>query len=101
MDLEYFGKNKKHKINISNLNYGAILYNKLVCKKIMSNFLYTSIASPLDQFEVRELLSLDASVLGNLHISLTNIGLYLCIGGSAVLSLNVLASNYDRLVSNG
>lgn len=67
----------------------------------MSNFLYTSLASPLDQFEVRELLSLDASVLGNLHISLTNIGLYLCLGGSAVLSLSVLANNYDKIVSNG
>lgn len=83
------------------ISYVVMLYNNMVCKKIMTNFLYTSIASPLDQFEVRELLSLDASVLGNLHISLTNIGLYLCIGGSAVLSLSVLASNYDKLVSNG
>ena len=37
-------------------------------------------SSPLDQFEIRDLFSLDAPILGNLHISLTNIGLYLTIG---------------------
>ena len=43
----------------------------------MSNNLFTYNTSPLDQFEIRNLLSLDAPILGNLHISLTNIGLYL------------------------
>lgn len=64
----------------------------------MSN--YTIITSPLDQFEVRDLLSLDAPLLGNLHLSLTNIGLYLVIGLFLVLSLNVLATNYNKVVSN-
>lgn len=64
------------------------------------SFLYTNITSPLDQFEIRNLLSLDAPLLGNLHISLTNIGLYLTIGTFFVLSLNVLATNYNRVVSN-
>jgi F-type H+-transporting ATPase subunit a len=64
----------------------------------MSN--YTIITSPLDQFEVRDLLSLDAPLLGNLHLSLTNIGLYLTIGLFLVLSLNVLATNYNKVVSN-
>ena len=67
----------------------------------MNNFLYTSIISPLDQFEIRDLLSLNAPMLGNLHISLTNIGFYLTIGAVAVLSLNVLATNYNKVVSNG
>ena len=66
----------------------------------MTNFSYTNITSPLDQFEIRNLLSLDAPVLGNLHISLTNIGLYLTIGAFLVLSLNVLATNYNKVVSN-
>ena len=61
---------------------------------------YTNIQSPLDQFEIRNLLSIDAPVLGNLHISLTNIGLYLTIGTILVLSLNVLATNYNKIVSN-
>ncbi|CAL3972185.1 unnamed protein product [Diplocarpon coronariae] len=46
----------------------------------MSYLLYTGITSPLDQFEIRNLLSLDAPIFGNLHISLTNIGLYLTLG---------------------
>jgi F-type H+-transporting ATPase subunit a len=69
-------------------------------KKKMLNFLYTTIPSPLDQFEIRNLLSLDAPILANLHISLTNIGLYLTIGAILVLTLNVLATNYNKVVSN-
>ena len=66
----------------------------------MLNFLYTTIPSPLDQFEIRNLLSLDAPILANLHISLTNIGLYLTIGAILVLTLNVLATNYNKVISN-
>ena len=66
----------------------------------MINFFYTTIPSPLDQFEIRNLLSLDAPIIANLHISLTNIGLYLTIGAILVLTLNVLATNYNKVVSN-
>ena len=66
----------------------------------MSNLNYTLIPSPLDQFEIRNLLSLDAPMLGNLHISLTNIGLYLTIGGLLILTLSVLTTNYNKIVSN-
>ena len=63
-------------------------------------FLFTSVTSPLDQFEIRNLLSLDAPILGNLHVSLTNIGLYLTIGTVLILTLNVLATNYNKVISN-
>jgi F-type H+-transporting ATPase subunit a len=66
----------------------------------MNNNLYTEITSPLDQFEIRNLLSLDAPILGNLHISITNIGLYLVIGTFLILSLNILATNFNKVVSN-
>ncbi len=66
----------------------------------MHSNLYTEITSPLDQFEVRNLLSLDAPILANLHISLTNIGLYLTIGALIALTLNILATNYNKVVSN-
>ena len=46
------------------------------------------ILSPLDQFEIRNLISLDAPILGNLHLSITSIGLYLTIGASFALILN-------------
>jgi F-type H+-transporting ATPase subunit a len=61
---------------------------------------YTDILSPLDQFEVRNLLSLNAPILGNLNLSLTNIGLYLTIGTFLMLTLNLLATNYNKVVSN-
>ena len=66
----------------------------------MFNILFTEISSPLDQFEIRNLLSIDAPILANIHISLTNIGLYLTIGAFLILSLNLLATNYNKVVSN-
>jgi F-type H+-transporting ATPase subunit a len=66
----------------------------------MHKHLFTEISSPLDQFEIRNLLSLDAPILANIHMSLTNIGLYLVAGMLLVLSLNILATNYNKIVSN-
>lgn len=66
----------------------------------MSNEIYTIIASPLDQFEIRNLISIDAPIMSNLHVSLTNIGLYLTLGGISVLTLNLLSTNYNKVVSN-
>lgn len=65
------------------------------------NFIkFIDVESPLDQFEVINLLSFDAPILGDIYLSLTNIGLYLMIGVLNVLILNVLATNYDKIVSN-
>lgn len=66
----------------------------------MKGYLFLEISSPLDQFEIRNFLSLDAPILGNIHLSLTNIGLYLLIGSSIALTLNLLATNYNKVVSN-
>ena len=52
----------------------------------------TIVFSPLEQFEVRNLLSLDAPILGDINLSMTNIGLYLTIGALIVLTLNILAT---------
>ena len=56
--------------------------------------------SPLNQFEIRDLLSLDAPLLGNLHLSITNIGFYLTIGALIILVLSIVSTNYNKLVSN-
>ena len=56
--------------------------------------------SPLDQFEVRDLISLDAPLLGNTHFSITNIGLYLTIGATIAFLFKALATNYNKVVSN-
>ena len=58
------------------------------------------IPSPLDQFEIRNLISLDAPILGNLSLSLTNIGLYLTVAGYLVFVLNLVATNNEKIVSN-
>jgi F-type H+-transporting ATPase subunit a len=60
---------------------------------------FTEIRSPLDQFEIRDILNLEI-LGGNLHLSLTNIGLYLTIGCILVLGLSILSTNYNKLVSN-
>jgi len=64
----------------------------------MRNFL--DITSPLDQFEIRNLLSLDAPILGNLSLSITNIGLYLTIAGYLVFILNIMSTNNNAVISN-
>ena len=65
------------------------------------NIITQEINSPLDQFEIRDLLSIDAPILNNLHISLTNIGLYLTIGLGFTLLISILSINNNKLVSNG
>ena len=66
----------------------------------MKQFLYLENLSPLDQFEVRNLLSLDAPILANIHISLTNIGLYLTIGTFIALIANLITNNQGKILSN-
>ena len=65
---------------------------------IMNSFF--NIMSPLDQFEVRDLISLNAPILNNLSLSLTNIGLYLTLGGYLVFTLSLVATNNHKIVSN-
>jgi len=62
--------------------------------------LWNEIISPLSQFEIRDLFSIDAPILGNLHISMTNIGFYLTIGAFFLLVINLLSTNYNKVVSN-
>jgi len=56
--------------------------------------------SPLDQFAIRNLFSIDAPILGDANISLTNIGLYLTISTVILLNLYLISNNYNKIVSN-
>lgn len=56
--------------------------------------------SPLDQFAIRNLFSLDAPILGDISLSITNIGLYLTISTVILLNLYLLSNNYNKVVSN-
>lgn len=58
-------------------------------------------ASPLDQFTIRNLISLKADLLNNLQLSLTNLGLYLLIATLLIFFLYSLANNYDMATANG
>ena len=58
------------------------------------------IKSPLDQFIIKNLLSIDADLLANLHISLTNIGLYLVITTLIIFMLYTVATNYNISIPN-
>lgn len=63
------------------------------------NFSFNHIYSPVDQFELRNLISIDAPILGDLFISLTNIGLYLTISSFLILVLNLIGNN-NKIISN-
>lgn len=58
------------------------------------------VLSPLDQFEIRDLFSINANLLGNINLSLTNIGLYLSIGLFLILSYSLLAVNNNKIIPN-
>lgn len=89
------------------MRLGGIRYFKAYVKNLeynmntlsLNNF-QKEISSPLTQFEIRDLLSIDLPILSDLHISITNIGLYLTIGLIFTLILSILSINNNKLVSN-
>jgi F-type H+-transporting ATPase subunit a len=63
----------------------------------MNNFI---VLSPLDQFEILDLISIDFNILNNNHISITNIGLYLTISTIIILGISIISTHYNKLISN-
>ena len=60
---------------------------------------FNYINSPLDQFEIRNFISLDGPLLLNLNFSLTNIGLYILSATGIILIFNVITLN-KKVVPN-
>lgn len=56
--------------------------------------------SPLDQFIIRNLISIKADILGYTHISLTNMGLFLIINILVLFVIYVVADNYSISTPN-
>lgn len=56
--------------------------------------------SPLEQFEVSPLISVTAPILGHIHLSLTNLGLYAIITLLIILGLHTIAQNSYALIPN-
>lgn len=61
---------------------------------------FTNNISPLDQFEIRNLFSIDAPIMGNLSLSITNIGLYLTISAYLLFVMSILSNNDTKLIPN-
>jgi len=63
-------------------------------------FGYITIVSPLDQFEIRNLFSIDTPLLANMNLSITNIGLYMTIAAFIALYFSTLATNNYKITPN-
>jgi F-type H+-transporting ATPase subunit a len=58
------------------------------------------ILSPLSQFEVTNLIGINAPILGNLHLNLTNLSLYSIFVLLTILGLHIYANNDNKIVPN-
>lgn len=63
-------------------------------------FKFETIISPLDQFEIQNLFSVDTPLLGNLNLSITNIALYMTIAVFLAFAFSILATYYSRITPN-
>lgn len=63
-------------------------------------FSYITILSPLDQFEIRNLFSIDTPLLANMNLSITNIGFYMTIAAFIAFCFSILATNKNNITPN-
>jgi len=61
---------------------------------------YLTIINPLEQFEIRDLILINAPLLGNLNLSLTNIVLYLVISFILIVILSSIVNQTRQLIFN-
>ena len=54
--------------------------------------------SPLDQFDIKDLLSLN--ILTTFHFSITNIALYITIAIYLVISIHLIANSFNKTSAN-
>ena len=66
----------------------------------IKNLILYNAKSPLDQFEIRNLISLDVPILGYLRIFVTNIAFYLVTATVIAFTFNLLATNKEKIVAN-
>ena len=62
--------------------------------------MFTTILSPLDQFEIRNLFSIDTPLLAKMNLSITNIGLYMTIAAFITFYFSILATNHSKITPN-
>lgn len=66
----------------------------------MKTMYKTYIFSPLSQFEVTNLIGINAPILGNLHIDLTNLSLYSIFVVLIIVGLHVFGDNDNKIIPN-
>jgi F-type H+-transporting ATPase subunit a len=54
--------------------------------------------NPLEQFEIRDFITLDAPILNNFHLSLTNISTYLMTSLLIIIFVHLLTGKYSSLI---
>lgn len=59
---------------------------------------FITINSPLEQFEVVNLISLNAPILGDLNIALTNFSLYSLLALFTIIGFHLLGNNDVKLI---
>src|ERR1700743_3470992 len=69
---------------------------------MLTNFVFNNsnliINSPLEQFEVINLISLNLPILGYWNLTLTNLGLYSIVIFTIIIGLHILGNNETNLV---
>lgn len=58
------------------------------------------VKSPLDQFIIKNLISVKGDLFGNLYMSITNMGLYLIITTFIIFVMYRAATNYNVSIPN-
>ena len=66
----------------------------------MRAFDHLFIFSPLSQFEVSNLIGVNAPILGNLHLNLTNLSLYSIFVFLTIIGLHIYANNDNKIIPN-
>lgn len=61
---------------------------------------YDNIFNPLDQFEIRNYIKIELPILFDIHINLTNIGLYATMGTILIITLILLSNNLNKIIYN-
>jgi F-type H+-transporting ATPase subunit a len=61
---------------------------------------FNLISTPLDQFEIRDLISIGVPIFADLNVSLTTISFYLIVSFLIILNFNLVSNNLNRLVPN-
>lgn len=58
------------------------------------------ILSPLDQFNIISLLSIQTVLLDNMNVSITNINLYMTIAAFLTFYFCILSNNHKNIILN-